>query len=111
MHRQCLHSVAGLTTAFLRIGAMAIAMCVAGAASGEEYPNRVIRIIQPFPAGGSTDVLARGLAQKLNEYMGQPVIVEARPGANGIAGTAAVAKSEPDGYTILLTTGSFSANP
>jgi tripartite-type tricarboxylate transporter receptor subunit TctC len=71
----------------------------------------VIRIIQPFPAGGSTDVLARGLAQKLNEYLGQPVIVEARPGANGITGTASVAKAAPDGYTMLLTTGSFSANP
>lgn len=111
MQRQCWHSVSGLTMALLRIGAMAIATCAAGAASGEEYPDRVIKIIQPFAAGGSTDVLARGLAQKLNEYLGQPVIVEARPGANGIAGTAAVAKSAPDGYTMLLTTGSFSANP
>jgi tripartite-type tricarboxylate transporter receptor subunit TctC len=97
--------------AFLRIGAIAIAACAASAASGEEYPNRVIKIVQPFPAGGSTDVLARGLAQKLSEYLGQPVIVEARPGANGITGTASVAKAAPDGYTMLLTTGSFSANP
>jgi tripartite-type tricarboxylate transporter receptor subunit TctC len=103
--------MSGLTMALLRIGVVAIAMCASGSASGEQYPDRVIKIIQPFPAGGSTDVLARGLAQKLNEYLGQPVIVEARPGANGITGTAAVAKSAPDGYTILLTTGSFSANP
>jgi tripartite-type tricarboxylate transporter receptor subunit TctC len=80
-------------------------------AHAENYPDRPIRIIQPFAAGGSTDILARGLAQKLNEYLGQPVVVEARPGANGITGTVSVAKSQPDGYTILLTTGSFSANP
>ena len=95
MHRQCLHSLARLPMAFLRIGAIAIAACAASAASGEEYPDRVIKIVQPFPAGGSTDVLARGLAQKLNEYLGQPVIVEARPGANGITGTASVAKAAP----------------
>jgi tripartite-type tricarboxylate transporter receptor subunit TctC len=123
MQRRCLHSLGGLATAFLRIAAMhsiaamlriaavAMATCVASAASGQEYPDRVIRIIQPFPAGGSTDVLARALAQKLNEYLGQPVIVEARPGANGMTGTASVAKAAPDGYTMLLTTGSFSANP
>ncbi|MBX9649826.1 MAG: tripartite tricarboxylate transporter substrate binding protein [Xanthobacteraceae bacterium] len=79
------------------------------AVSGE-YPDRLIKIVQPFAAGGSTDVLARALAQKLSEYMGQPVIVESRPGANGIIGTQSVAKSPPDGYTILLTTGSFTAN-
>lgn len=82
----------------------------AGAAA-EEYPNRVVRIIQPFSAGGSTDVLARGLALKLTEYLGQPVIVESRPGANGIVGAQSVAKSPPDGYTMLLTTGSHTANP
>ena len=94
--------------------AAAIAVCFLApvtSASTEEYPTRLIRIVQPFAAGGSTDVLARGLAQKLSEYLGQPVIVEARPGANGIIGTQSVAKSPADGYTILLTTGSFSANP
>jgi tripartite-type tricarboxylate transporter receptor subunit TctC len=81
------------------------------AVRAEEYPNRVIRIVQPFPAGGSTDVLARGLAQKLTEYLGQSVIVEARPGANGIIGAQSVARSPADGYTLLLTTGSHTANP
>ena len=80
-------------------------------ARAEDYPDHTIRIVQPFAAGGATDILARGLAQKLTEYLGQPVVVEARPGANGITGTVSVAKSAPDGYTILLTTGSFSANP
>jgi putative tricarboxylic transport membrane protein len=77
----------------------------------EDYPNKVIRIVNPFPAGGSTDVLARGLAQKLTQYLGQSVIVESRPGANGILGATSVAKSAPDGYTLLLTTGSHTANP
>jgi tripartite-type tricarboxylate transporter receptor subunit TctC len=80
-------------------------------ASCDDYPNHLIKIVQPFAAGGSTDVLARGLAQKLSDALGQPVIVEARVGANGIIGTQSVAKSPPDGYTILLTTGSFTANP
>jgi tripartite-type tricarboxylate transporter receptor subunit TctC len=80
-------------------------------ALGEDYPNRLIKIVQPFAAGGSTDVLARGLGQKLSDALGQPVIVESRPGANGIIGTQSVAKSPADGYTILLTTGSFTANP
>ncbi|MBN8991427.1 MAG: tripartite tricarboxylate transporter substrate binding protein [Rhizobiales bacterium] len=82
-----------------------------GQAFCDDYPNRLIKIVQPFAAGGSTDVLARGLAQKLSDSLGQPVIVEARAGANGIIGTQSVAKSPPDGYTILLTTGSFTANP
>ncbi|MGH6755311.1 MAG: Bug family tripartite tricarboxylate transporter substrate binding protein, partial [Bradyrhizobium sp.] len=80
-------------------------------AFSDDYPNRLIKIVQPFAAGGSTDVLARGLGQKLSDSLGQPVIVESRPGANGIIGTQSVAKSPPDGYTILLTTGSFTANP
>ncbi len=80
-------------------------------ASAEEYPNRVIRLINPFPPGISTDVLARGLAQKLTEQLGQSVIVEARPGANGIIGANSVAKAPPDGYTFLITTGSHTANP
>ena len=82
-----------------------------GHAFADDYPTRLIKIVQPFAAGGSTDVLARGLGQKLSDSLGQPVIVEARAGANGIIGTQSVAKSPPDGYTILLTTGSFTANP
>src|SRR6188474_3269511 len=66
-----------------------------------DYPNRVVRIILPQPPGGGTDVVARAVAQKLTEAWGQQVIVDNRPGANGIIGAEAVAKSKPDGYTFL----------
>jgi tripartite-type tricarboxylate transporter receptor subunit TctC len=64
------------------------------------YPNKPIKLIVPFPAGGSVDITSRGLAQKLSESLGQQVVVENRPGAGGNIGMDAVAKSAPDGYTI-----------
>lgn len=72
-----------------------------------DYPNRVVRIILPQPAGGGTDVVARAVAAKLTEAWGQQVIVDNRPGANGIIGSEAVAKSKPDGYTLLYGFGSL----
>ncbi len=80
-------------------------------AGAESYPNKPLKIVQPFPAGLSTDVVARGIAVRLQQQVGWTVIVEARPGANGIVGINAVKNSPPDGYTMLLTTGSFGANP
>lgn len=68
------------------------------------YPDQPIKIIVPFPAGGTTDVLARILAAKLSERVGQPVVVDNRAGAGGTIGAAAVAKSPPDGYTFILGT-------
>lgn len=103
-----------MTRTVLRAAAAALAMLLASVSADvarAEYPDKIIRIINPFPPGVSTDVLARGLAQKLTEYLGQSVIVESRPGANGILASTTVAKSEPDGYTMLLTTGSHVANP
>jgi tripartite-type tricarboxylate transporter receptor subunit TctC len=70
-------------------------------AAAADYPNRVVRIILPQPGGGGTDVVARTVAAKLTEAWGQQVIVDNRPGANGIIGAEAVAKSKPDGYTYL----------
>ena len=76
------------------------------------YPNKPIRLIVPYAAGGPTDVLARVMAQTLSESLGQNVIVDNKPGASGIPGTDAIAKAAPDGYTIGLSTiGPLAVNP
>ena len=72
-------------------------------ASAQTYPNKPIRIIVPYAAGGTSDILARQIGPKLTEAWGQPVIVENKPGANGNVGAEFVAKSTPDAYTLLLT--------
>src|SRR5688572_18352852 len=68
----------------------------------DTFPNRAIRIIVPFPAGGPADIVARLIGQKMSEDWGQPVIVENRAGANTIIGAQVVAKAAPDGYTLLM---------
>ena len=73
------------------------------AASAQDFPSRPVRMIVPQAAGGGTDVFARALGQRLSERWGQPVIIDNRAGAAGIIGTGAVAKSAPDGYTLLFT--------
>jgi tripartite-type tricarboxylate transporter receptor subunit TctC len=80
---------------------------LAGAASAQPYPNKPIRLVIPFPPAGATDVLGRALGQKLSEALGQPVVVENRPGAGSTIGSDLVAKSAPDGYTLLLASGSI----
>jgi tripartite-type tricarboxylate transporter receptor subunit TctC len=72
-------------------------------AGAQTYPQRVVRIVNPFPPGGSVDTMARILAQKLTDSLGQQVIVENRAGAGGNTGAESVAKAEPDGYTLLFT--------
>ena len=74
-------------------------------ARADEYPSRPIKIIQGFAPGGNADNVARVLAQELSKGLGQPVVVEAKPGAGGTVGADVVAKSAPDGYTLLLVTG------
>jgi tripartite-type tricarboxylate transporter receptor subunit TctC len=76
----------------------------AAAASAEAYPTKLIRMIVPFPAGGTTDILARSVGQKLSEALGQQVIIDNRPGAGGNIGSDMVAKAAPDGYTLLMGT-------
>jgi tripartite-type tricarboxylate transporter receptor subunit TctC len=78
---------------------------------GQDYPTRTIRIIVPLTAGAGADIAARIIAQRMNEHWKQPVIVENRPGAGGTIGTAAVAKAEGDGYTLLVQSSSHAANP
>ncbi|MCK9564287.1 MAG: tripartite tricarboxylate transporter substrate binding protein [Bacteroidales bacterium] len=76
-----------------------------------DYPSRPLTVVVPYPAGGNTDLVTREVMQELGSRLGQPIIVENRPGANGIIGTSAVAKAAPDGYTLLVTIGAFSINP
>src|SRR6266513_5110106 len=66
------------------------------------YPSRPIRLVVPFPPGGSSDSVARVVVQKFSEGLGQPVVIENRPGVGGLLGSGAVAKAAPDGYTLLL---------
>jgi tripartite-type tricarboxylate transporter receptor subunit TctC len=79
------------------------ALLVGGGATAQDYPSRPVKIVVPFPAGGSNDIIARILAQKLGERTGQTFLIENRGGAGGNIGADAVAASEPDGYTLLLT--------
>ncbi|HSH92111.1 MAG TPA: tripartite tricarboxylate transporter substrate binding protein [Ramlibacter sp.] len=83
----------------LAVAGMLVAPC---AVMAQSYPSKPIRIVVPFPPGGSTDLLARRLGEKLSVSMGQPVIVENKPGAGGTTGADFVAKSAPDGYTLLM---------
>src|SRR6201994_4600056 len=89
----------------LRLATVAVAAMLVSPppAMAENYPDRVVRIVNPFPPGGSVDIMARILAQKLSERLQQDVIVENRAGAGGNTGADFVAKSDPDGYTLLFT--------
>jgi tripartite-type tricarboxylate transporter receptor subunit TctC len=86
------------------------AALVAPLAPAQDYPSKPVRIIVPFAAGGPADVYARFIAQRLQESMGQTFIVDDRPGAGSIIGTDAVAKSPPDGYTLLLMSNTHTVN-
>jgi tripartite-type tricarboxylate transporter receptor subunit TctC len=90
-------------------GAIALS-CAALAVAQPAYPSRPIRIISPFAPGGGNDILSRAVAQKLTESLRQQVVVENRPGANGIIGTEAAARSAPDGYTIILVPSGHAVN-
>lgn len=95
-----------------RLALGAFLACFALGALGQAYPSRTIRLVVPFPAGGTTDILARAAAQRLTESLGQPVVIDNRPGAGGNIGSDIVAKSAPDGYTLLMgTVGTHAINP
>src|SRR4051794_8494386 len=85
--------------------------CIAGALAQSEYPNRAIHILVPYPAGGIVDIVARAVTEQVGRDLKQAIVVEARPGANGNIGTSAVARSEPDGYTWLVTGPAALVNP
>jgi tripartite-type tricarboxylate transporter receptor subunit TctC len=86
-------------------------VCVPQALAQAGYPNKPIRFIVPYPAGGGADIVARMLAQKMTQSMGQPVLVENKPGASTLIGTEMLAKAAPDGYTLGLITDSHAINP
>ena len=77
---------------------------IAGTACAQQYPTHMVRLVVPFPAGSATDQVGRVLGQQLQDFLGQPFVVDNKPGALASIGTAEVAKSTPDGYTIALTT-------
>src|SRR3954452_15539359 len=95
----------------LTLAALPFAVARTGVARAQSYPARPIRFVVPFPAGGSTDVGARLIAENLSRAFGQQVYVENKSCANGTIGVEDAAKSPPDGYTILVTIDSVTSNP
>ena len=94
------------------------ALCTAGLATtavaqsvADKYPDKPIKIIVPFAPGGSTDIIARVIGQKMTEQWGQTVVVETRPGASSMIGTQAAAKADPDGYTLVIVVSQHATNP
>jgi tripartite-type tricarboxylate transporter receptor subunit TctC len=101
MHRM----LCRLVLAVLAVPALVVAPAAAqvhAVEDGATFPNRTIRIVVPFPAGGPSDIVARLIGQKMSEDWGQPVIIDNRPGANTVIGAQAVAKAAPDGHTLLM---------
>lgn len=98
---------------FVRLSAglgLAFAMTLTAGAAQAAFPDRPLRIVVPFAAGGATDVIARTVAQAMSTRLGQPVVVENKAGANGNIGAVTAARSEPDGYTLLMATSAHAIN-
>ncbi len=94
------------------MAAVAIALCAAqSAAWAQAWPAKPIKVIVPFTPGSGTDIMARTVSDKLTAQLGQPVVIENRPGAGGTIGAAVVAKAEPDGHTVLVHSSSYTVTP
>src|ERR1700704_4383234 len=91
--------------------AILVALAAAGSACAQSYPVKQVVVVVPFPAGGATDPVARALTQRMSEIWKQPVVVLNRAGAGGNIGSESVARSAPDGYTLLFGTTSLAIGP
>lgn len=108
MHQLSTRSMRRLICGVLAAG---LAIATTPMALAQSFPSKPVRVIVPYPAGGGTDAVARALGQKLSEGWGQPVLIDNRAGANGAIGTDFVAKSAPDGHTLLFVVPSHVVNP
>jgi tripartite-type tricarboxylate transporter receptor subunit TctC len=95
----------------LRLLLLTAALAIAHPHAAAGYPDKSIRVVAPFPAGGTADALARAVTAQMEQQVGRSIVIDNRGGANGIIGTDIVAKAAPDGYTLLHVTGSFVVNP
>ena len=93
------------------LAALAATLALAGSAAAQDYPTKPVRLIIPFPPGGSNDVVGRMIATQLGERLGKQVIVDNRGGAGGVLGTEVAAGAAPDGYTILVVSLAYTVNP
>jgi tripartite-type tricarboxylate transporter receptor subunit TctC len=101
-----------MKSAFAKILSASVLLCTAvGASANDNYPNRPIKWVVPFTPGGAMDSMARAIGERLAQSMGQPVVIENRPGAGGTIGSSLVAKSEPDGHTMMIVSIGHAVNP
>jgi tripartite-type tricarboxylate transporter receptor subunit TctC len=96
--------------AFCAVTAVAFAFTAAGAQAQSKYPSKPVRMLTPFAAGGGSDLVARLIGPPLTEALGQPIVVDNRPGGGGTLGAGLAARAEPDGYTLIVVSGSYGAN-
>jgi len=93
------------------LAAALLCLCTLGTVSAQQYPSKPIRVLLPYPPGGSTDTFTRIITQRLSESLGQPVVVDNRPGGNTIIGTELAAKAPADGHTFILVASTYAINP
>jgi tripartite-type tricarboxylate transporter receptor subunit TctC len=93
-----------------RLSAAGAALLMASSVHAQAWPSKPIKVIVPYTPGGFTDITARLVSQKLQDRLGQPVVIENKPGANSIIGVDALAKSPPDGYTFAVVIAAYAAN-
>src|ERR1044071_1807535 len=93
-----------------RLPLLASALLLSGAAAAQSFPSRPIVFVSPFPPGGGDDLISRTITAPMAKSLGQPVVVENRPGAETVVGMSSVAHAAPDGYTLILTSSTFAIN-